>query len=80
MKRPFRIGVLVLGVIALLVVGGAWLSWRLEVRRLRSPLSVVEETGLRLAKSYALAASENLTHLVRLHGAADMLAIGRIRS
>ena len=48
MKRPLRIGVLVLGVIALVVVGGAGLSWRLEVRRLRSPQSVVEETGLRL--------------------------------
>jgi len=48
MKRSLRIGVLVLGVVAFLVVGGAWLSWRLEVRRLRSPQSVVDETGLRL--------------------------------
>lgn len=32
----------------LLVVGGVWLSWCLELRRLYSPQSVVEETGLNL--------------------------------
>ncbi len=46
MKRPLRISLLVLGIIVLLVVSGGWLSWRLDLRRLRSPQSVVEETGL----------------------------------
>jgi hypothetical protein len=57
MKRPVRIGVLIFGVAVLLVVGGAWLSWRLELRRLRSPESVVKETGLRLPERARITAT-----------------------
>src|SRR3954468_4072965 len=57
MKRPLRIGVLVLGVLLLLVIGGPWLSWRLKLRMLRSPESVVEETGLRLPEHARITAT-----------------------
>ena len=57
MKRPLRLGVLVLGLIALLVVAGAWLSLRLDLRRLRSPQSVIDETGLRFPESARITAT-----------------------
>jgi len=38
----------VIGGVVFLLFAGAWLFWRFELRRLRSPESVVHETGLRL--------------------------------
>ena len=64
MKRPLRIGLFVLGVIVLLVVGGGWLSWRLDLRRLRSPQSVVDETGLQLPEHARITATR--AHLFSL--------------
>jgi hypothetical protein len=64
MKRPLRIGVLVFGAVVFLMIGGTWLSWRLELRRLRSPESVVEETGLRLPEHARIAATR--AHLFSL--------------
>ena len=62
--HPLRIGVLFLGVVALLVLGGAWLSWHFEMSRLRSPESVIEETGLRLPEHARIAATR--AHLFSL--------------
>lgn len=64
MKRPLHISILVFGVFVFLVVGGAWVSWRLELRRLHSPQSVVEETGLRLPEQARITATR--THLFSL--------------
>ena len=64
MKRPLRIGILASGVFLFLVVGGAWLSWRLDLRRLRSPQSVIDETGLHLPESARITATR--AHLFSL--------------
>jgi hypothetical protein len=74
-QRSLRIGVVVFGVFLLLIVVGAWLSWRFELRRLRAPESVVQETGLRLpehtritatrAHLFSLADGENYEWLVQ---------------
>lgn len=64
MKRSSRIGILILGIVVLLVVGGGWVSWRLDLRRLRSPQSVVDETGLHLPDDARITAAR--THLFSL--------------
>lgn len=53
----WRNSILVLGILASLIFSAAWVSWRLEVRRLRSPQSVVEETGLRLPEHARITAT-----------------------
>ena len=53
----WRNSILVLGLLASLILSAAWVSWRLEIRRLRSPQSVVEETGLRLPEHARITAT-----------------------
>lgn len=57
MKRSTYIGVSILGAFLLTIVG-VWLSWHLELRRLYSPQSVLEETGLVLPEKARITATQ----------------------
>ena len=54
----WRNSILVLGLLASLILSAAWVSWRLESRRWRSPQSVVEETGLRFPEHARITATQ----------------------
>ena len=64
MKRSWRPGILVVAGVILLGAAGAWMSWRLELRRLRSPQSILFETGLQLPAHAQITATQ--AHLFSL--------------
>lgn len=57
MKRVVHSGFLALLVAALGVFGAGWFSWRLELKRLKAPESITEETGLRLPSDARITAT-----------------------
>jgi hypothetical protein len=57
MRRAFAFGSLALLAVTMATVTAGWLWWRSEVNRLKTPKSVIEETGLRLPSDARIAAT-----------------------
>ena len=64
MKRGVLFGILALLVLALAVAAAGWFSWRSELKRLKVPESITEETGLRLPSDSRITATR--AHLFSL--------------
>jgi len=64
MKRTLFFTSIALSLVALAIVGGGWITWRSEVRRLKAPESVADETGLSLPSTARITATK--AHLFSL--------------